>query len=432
MKRIISSALFLLAAAFLFPTSALAGSQHNLTGFAWSSNIGWISFNSTNDHNAGVAGVQPSAIDYGVNFATSTGYLGGSGATLTGYAWSSNIGWIQFGGLSGFPTGPGTTADNAKISGSNLVGWAKALSAAGAGWDGWISLSGTSYGPTLSGSSLTGYAWGSSVVGWVSFDVAGPTSGVKVSGGLPAATLDAQVGGSSIANTAVTNGQDVSLVYTLSNLPVGTTCSIAKTSGVSGISSVPSFGASGSTLTGSLTSTTQAYSYLMTCSNGATSNVAFTVAAPQPAFYIGNNDTVLIQFVSNGRADSETKTVALTCDGYFAGNVRLSIGGVYTGGSPITLPASSTISYSLSSAPGSSTFTTTPTQDVSCNGNGYFKIRLTSAIPNSCVTTGNPIGCNDYSVKVNATDLSGTAVVPVKSKYYTIRQSQINPDFQEI
>jgi hypothetical protein len=48
-----------------------------------------------------------------------------------------------------------------------MTGWAKAIAADGNGWDGWISFAGTGYGPTLSGSNITGYAWGSDVVGWI-------------------------------------------------------------------------------------------------------------------------------------------------------------------------------------------------------------------------------------------------------------------------
>ncbi|MFA6404449.1 MAG: hypothetical protein WCW03_00355 [Candidatus Paceibacterota bacterium] len=138
-QKIIFTLVFL-----LLPFIVSAGTEHNIFGYAWSSNVGWISFNGVNKDASG---------------------------NLIGYAWSSNVGWIQFGGLSGFPSGTGTQAQNAKISGNNLKGWAKALSADGNGWDGWISLSGAGYGVTLSGTSLTGYGWGSTVIGWVDFNL---------------------------------------------------------------------------------------------------------------------------------------------------------------------------------------------------------------------------------------------------------------------
>jgi hypothetical protein len=161
------------------PFMVSANSTHNMSGYAWSSNIGWISFNCTNDEGS-------SCVKYGVN-KDATGYL-------TGYAWSPNIGWIQFGGLSGWPTGSGTTADNAKVTGSNLTGWAKAISGGdgGSGWDGWIALSGTGYGITLDSTSSTPStcpstecAWGSEVMGWIDFSgvtvAATPTPTLSIS-----------------------------------------------------------------------------------------------------------------------------------------------------------------------------------------------------------------------------------------------------------
>jgi hypothetical protein len=121
---------------------------------------------------------------------------------ISGYAWSDNIGWIKFGGLSSFPTGSGTTPQNAQLeyldygagagagaTQANLVGWARAcagtangdcstMQPSADGWDGWISLNGSSldgksgYSVSLKGDgvTLTGYAWGSDVVGWIDFD----------------------------------------------------------------------------------------------------------------------------------------------------------------------------------------------------------------------------------------------------------------------
>ncbi len=134
-----------------------------LEGYAWSSNIGWISMNGTN---------------YGVQINLDK--------SVTGYAWSSNIGWIQFGGFSAadIPSG-GEHKNNARVVGMpgnwSFQGWARALSNGG-GWDGWISLSGvasngSSYGVDFdnNGNMLTNsqspYAWGSDVVGWTLFSL---------------------------------------------------------------------------------------------------------------------------------------------------------------------------------------------------------------------------------------------------------------------
>ena len=148
----------------LTPPTALAQSAGSgLSGFAWSENIGWIQmFNAA---------------------------IGSDGQTLTGYAWSENIGWVSFNqsDLSGCPSG----TCSARMTGGALAGWARACagtvngdctgSARSDGWDGWISLSGSGYGPALpSGQTvgfLSGYAWGSDIVGWIDFSqvaVAGP------------------------------------------------------------------------------------------------------------------------------------------------------------------------------------------------------------------------------------------------------------------
>src|SRR3989344_4751080 len=52
--------------------TARAGGDDNVNGFAWSSNIGWISFDDGN-----------------VNIDDATGDFGG-------YAWNDAIGWLRF------------------------------------------------------------------------------------------------------------------------------------------------------------------------------------------------------------------------------------------------------------------------------------------------------------------------------------------------
>src|SRR3989344_8631223 len=151
---------------------AFAGSEHNLSGWAWSENIGWISFNST----------EGGGSNYGVTVA--------SNGRLSGYAWSENIGWITFNqnDLNGCPSGQ-CRADFDEDTGQ-VTGWARALSNGG-GLDGWISLSGSNYGVSVSQCSWSGWAWGSDVVGWVSFSSADYGSGASysVSGSGDACTL---------------------------------------------------------------------------------------------------------------------------------------------------------------------------------------------------------------------------------------------------
>lgn len=148
-----------------------------VTGFAWSDNIGWIQFNHGK--------LNP------VMYDKETG-------ELSGYAWSPNIGWIKFDGLSADDLGIGGSSakvDDSTSATGNVLGWMRAC--AGAipddcsdmnsrtdGWGGWIKMSGEvipapgSYNVTIREMNETdsgkrdfhGYAWGSDVVGWVSFN----------------------------------------------------------------------------------------------------------------------------------------------------------------------------------------------------------------------------------------------------------------------
>ncbi|OGZ29733.1 MAG: hypothetical protein A2931_00320 [Candidatus Niyogibacteria bacterium RIFCSPLOWO2_01_FULL_45_48] len=139
---------------------AFAGSEHNLSGWAWSETIGWISFNST----------EGGGSNYGVTAA--------SNGRLSGYAWSENIGWLTFnqGDLGGCPNSP-CQANFDDDSGA-VTGWARALSNGG-GWDGWISLSGSNYGVSANQCSWSGWAWGSDVVGGISFNSADYGGGIS-------------------------------------------------------------------------------------------------------------------------------------------------------------------------------------------------------------------------------------------------------------
>jgi len=132
-----------------------ASATDNVSGYAWSENIGWISFNCTNE-------TPPcSGTNYGVNIDQFTG-------NFSGYAWSENIGWIDFAPAGPYPAAPNNAA---KLGSDGLVtGWARALSADGLGWDGWIKMN-PSGGVKLNAAKngLEGYAWGSDVVGWIDF-----------------------------------------------------------------------------------------------------------------------------------------------------------------------------------------------------------------------------------------------------------------------
>ena len=167
-------------------TYAQAPSITELYGWAWSDNIGWISFNSCEVLQSGA--LDCGAVDYSVN-------VGGITGEITGTAWSDNIGWVEFGGLSSFPFGSGTVDGNAKIDmvagNGAITGWFRACAGTISGdcstmdpqvdgWDGWVRLSGSFHtSPDLSGNGgvtfdsannrIIGKAWGGPVIGWIDF-----------------------------------------------------------------------------------------------------------------------------------------------------------------------------------------------------------------------------------------------------------------------
>ena len=165
MKKIISLSIFIFLIASCFAADRLlfnsgklanAAASDNVSGFAWSETIGWISFNNTSGGGA---------TSYGVNIDSATG-------NFSGYAWSENIGWIWFAPAGPYPEAPAYSARLDTVS-NQVTGWARAL-ANGGGWDGWIKMAGMatdggSYGVSRSGCDLTGFAWGSDVVGWIKF-----------------------------------------------------------------------------------------------------------------------------------------------------------------------------------------------------------------------------------------------------------------------
>src|SRR5512142_1417660 len=121
------------AAGLLLAPAAFAGTSDNVTGWAWSGSIGWISMNCTNDASCATS-------NYGVTIADSTTY--GDRGDLKGWAWSETVGWICFG-----VTCSGTTPEGgapyaqyrANYNGKQdqFWGWAQILSL---GNDGWIAL----------------------------------------------------------------------------------------------------------------------------------------------------------------------------------------------------------------------------------------------------------------------------------------------------
>ncbi len=162
---------FVFALSFLFVSNVFAGSTDNVWGYAWSENIGWISFNCDPD---GPGAQTCSGSDYGVNIET--------GGCFKGYAWSENIGWISFDqNQTEAPPSDETSGDCLaeayQDSGSTKIrGWARVLSGKDSdtdGFDGWIKFNGTNINLSIDNSNpreFLGWGWSDVVNGWISFN----------------------------------------------------------------------------------------------------------------------------------------------------------------------------------------------------------------------------------------------------------------------
>ncbi len=150
--------------------------QHNFSGYAWSSNIGWISFSCVDEFGIG------NGSDYGVDY-DKDGYL-------SGYAWSSNIGWVGFNeeSVSGCPGG-GNCRPRIEdgIEKDDLIGWARVCSVFESGcsgslkdndyrggFNGWIKLHDIKIDKDGNVDENHKWAWGgggdsieSAVIGWI-------------------------------------------------------------------------------------------------------------------------------------------------------------------------------------------------------------------------------------------------------------------------
>ncbi|EKD58644.1 MAG: hypothetical protein ACD_56C00078G0001 [uncultured bacterium] len=238
-----------------------ARAASDLLGWIWggstdsagnSSGVGWISLSSeTPDAGSGVT--------YGVTLPSGDG-------NLTGYAWSSSYGWIDFNPQDHCTTGvPDATkqqykasscnnpAGNSTIgvsrSGDSLSGWARFVSIAEAtasnnsgGWDGWIKMDADpskNYAVRISSDGkLTGYAW-SSEIGALSFEsVEGPVV-TKITFDQPSPNIfDLSAGEIFVANSKTTNlswsivGSDIQSCSTSCTTDTGVTVACPGFSGV--------------------------------------------------------------------------------------------------------------------------------------------------------------------------------------------------------
>lgn len=167
-----------------FTKFAKADTSDNLIGYAWSENIGWVSFNCMNRHQfcandlsvmcdtdsdcvtAGVGGVcanECSNSNYGVNVAAD--------GSFSGYAWSPNVGWISFDPAGPYPQLPDTSVRYDSGTGQ-VTGWAKII---GLNDNGWMKMSGSwTDGVSMNNYIFHGWSWNEgndgSGMGWLSYN----------------------------------------------------------------------------------------------------------------------------------------------------------------------------------------------------------------------------------------------------------------------
>jgi hypothetical protein len=182
----------------------------HVRGWAWSSNIGWISFDC---RDVGACGI---------NYKTALNMT--TGAVAAGnehWAWSSNIGWIDTNPAGGYPEAPNHGLQFNTNDGT-VTGWMRAV-ANGDGWDGWIKVTDAKVatGGYVKNSAGTdgGWMWGADVVGWVKTWTGG-TAGMT----LPVADCAVAIDPA----TPITPPQIVSLIWTCNDLTQANSCSIDK------------------------------------------------------------------------------------------------------------------------------------------------------------------------------------------------------------
>ncbi len=366
-----------------------ASSTDNVSGYAWSSNIGWISFNATNDTDPNTAGIQPSPTDYGVTMDMTTG-------VLTGYAWSSNIGWIQFGGFTNCPSYSANPTCQAKVdfapytlgTGGFLVpvsGWARAVAPNAINdphcssnpssdsfndgcWDGWISLKGSNFGVLMNTTTghLSDYAWGSDVIGWVKFDakvtIVPPLA--------PTITLTASEAGNFSnhgTNITVPPNTNVNLTWVTTNVLNCTAGAAATPSSASwnsgAITTIPNGSKSG--ITPDQTQSNQPNLYKLTCTgtnNTQLTGIAHVTVSPVPPLcpvgYSGTppNCTIASVCPVGYSGTPPNCTIALVCPAGYSGT-----------------PPNCTIASVINGACLSGPFSSTPPLANLCTGGSMLK-----------------------------------------------------------
>lgn len=185
--------------------AAKAQTSNYFTGYAWSENIGWI-------HMSGPG--------YGVQEDVTSG-------ALSGYAWS-NIGWLSFNSSETANCPSGSCAPTVNLNTGAVSGWARACAVfqnknacsgtvdpQAGGWDGWVHLAGSNYGMQIGNASTSyaasGYSWGDTGVGWIHW--AGTGYGVSA----PSAAWGVLVGYVHASPSTITPGGTTNIAWSCAN-----------------------------------------------------------------------------------------------------------------------------------------------------------------------------------------------------------------------
>ncbi len=338
--------LFLSALAVSRTDTASAAGSMDLTGYAWSDaptgnpsdrGVGWIHFKGTN---------------YGVVEETTTGNLSGS-------AWSENIGWISFNrSETGNPPASDIGSGSGAIAAVNLStgavsGWARALAGAQAGsggWDGWIHLSnGGTYSVTQNTTTCvwSGWAWGGSIMGWIhmsdpGYGVTGTAGGcIVVPPTAPTATLAS-------SNYALTSpGGPVTLTWSSTN---ATSCGNITSQPARADTPISTGGATNNAVgvTANVPDTT-IYTITCTGAGGSTNGVA-TIVVSSPVIAISNFQALPSRVAKGDRAYLLwTSTNMTSCTVKDADNNNISVPSPSTSSSGTQTPVTVTkaMTYTL-------------------------------------------------------------------------------------
>ena len=174
----------LLAIAVLAVAGPVFADTYTVSGYAWSDMPNASDQGTAPDNHYGGRGlgwIQLKGSNYGVTLS-SDGKFGG-------YAWNEYGGYVQFNPVN--PAGQsdgGAYVDPTCLSGITacpVKGWIRFVSAPAdpqsGGWDGWVKMSDASWSngvvlgapdPVTNIRTMSGFAWGDTVVGWVDFKYA--------------------------------------------------------------------------------------------------------------------------------------------------------------------------------------------------------------------------------------------------------------------